>query len=189
MNKVLAGDYKDSIIQFTSSIPAIYLGMGKKIPIDKAHVLRYEVAGQETKSGFSVGKAALGAAVFGDVGVIAGANGKNKSLYQVALYFRDGKKSLIEVDDRCYKAITTELFGVEDYRAEDYNAQNAEKKPINKWVAFCLCLFLGFLGAHKFYEKKIGMGILYIFTAGLFVVGWFVDIILILTKPNPYYAK
>ena len=28
----------------------------------------------------------------------------------------------------------------------------------NKWVAFFLCLFLGILGAHKFYEGKVGMG-------------------------------
>ena len=26
------------------------------------------------------------------------------------------------------------------------------KRPKNKWVAFLLCLFLGFFGAHKFYE-------------------------------------
>lgn len=37
----------------------------------------------------------------------------------------------------------------------------------NKWLSFFLCLFLGYLGAHKFYEGKIGMGILYILTFGL----------------------
>lgn len=61
-------------------------------------------------------------------------------------------------------------------------------KMINKWVSFFLCLFLGPLGAHKFYERKIGMGILYLFTLGLFGVGWIVDIIVILFKPNPYYV-
>jgi restriction system protein len=34
----------------------------------------------------------------------------------------------------------------------------------NKWVALLLCWFLGFVGAHKFYEGITGMGILYIFT-------------------------
>ena len=60
-------------------------------------------------------------------------------------------------------------------------------KPKNKWVAFFLCLFLGFYGAHKFYEGRIGMGILYLFTAGLFGFGWIVDCVRLLTKPNPYY--
>ena len=58
----------------------------------------------------------------------------------------------------------------------------------NKWVAFFLCLFLGYIGIHKFYEGKIGMGILYMFTGGLFGIGWFVDIIVLLCKPNPYYV-
>lgn len=58
----------------------------------------------------------------------------------------------------------------------------------NKWIAFFLCLFLGFLGAHKFYEGKFGMGILYIFTLGIFGIGWLVDLIVILTKPNPYFV-
>ena len=56
----------------------------------------------------------------------------------------------------------------------------------NKWVAFFLCLFLGFLGAHKFYEGKIGTGILYLLTVGLIGIGWIIDIIILLFKPNPY---
>lgn len=59
----------------------------------------------------------------------------------------------------------------------------------NKWVAFFLCLFLGFFGAHKFYEGKGGMGILYLFTGGLFGIGWFIDCISLLCKPNPYYVR
>lgn len=58
----------------------------------------------------------------------------------------------------------------------------------NKWVAVLLCLFLGHLGGHKFYEGKIGMGVLYLFTGGLFFVGAFIDLIILLTKPNPYFV-
>ena len=56
----------------------------------------------------------------------------------------------------------------------------------NKWVAFLLCLLLGYIGAHKFYEGKTGMGILYFFTVGLFGIGWIVDTILLLGKPEHY---
>jgi len=59
----------------------------------------------------------------------------------------------------------------------------------NKWVAFLLCLFLGCFGAHKFYEGRTGMGILYLFTVGLFGIGWFVDCIVLLFKPNPYFVR
>ncbi len=58
----------------------------------------------------------------------------------------------------------------------------------NKWTAFFLCLFLGPIGAHKFYEGKTGMGILYLFTFGLFGFGWVIDCIALLFKPNPYYV-
>lgn len=41
----------------------------------------------------------------------------------------------------------------------------------NKWVSLFLCTFLGWLGAHKFYEEKPGIGLLYLFTLGLFGIG------------------
>ena len=61
-------------------------------------------------------------------------------------------------------------------------------KECDKWISFLLCFFLGIVGAHKFYEGKTGMGILYIFSLGLFGIGWFIDLIIILFKPNPYYV-
>lgn len=59
----------------------------------------------------------------------------------------------------------------------------------NKWVALLLCVFLGWTGAHKYYEGKIGIGVLYTFTFGLFFIGWMVDIIILTFKPNSYMVK
>ena len=59
----------------------------------------------------------------------------------------------------------------------------------NKWVSFILCILLGYLGAHKFYEGRIGSGLLYLFTFGLFGIGWFIDCIVLLFKPNPYFIR
>ncbi len=56
----------------------------------------------------------------------------------------------------------------------------------NKWVSFILCLLLGFFGAHKFYEGKIGLGLVYMFTFGGFLIGWIIDFFNILGKPDPY---
>lgn len=63
-----------------------------------------------------------------------------------------------------------------------------DKKECDKWVALLLCIFLGFFGGHKFYEGKAGLGILYIFTGGLFFIGIIVDFFVILSKTNPYYV-
>ena len=68
------------------------------------------------------------------------------------------------------------------------NVNGRYGRPKNKWTAFFLCLFLGEFGAHKFYEGKTGMGILYLFTLGLFGIGWLIDTISLLFKPNPYYV-
>ena len=56
----------------------------------------------------------------------------------------------------------------------------------NKWVALLLCIFT--ICGHKFYEGKVGMGIIYFLTFGLFFIGWIIDIIALLSKPNPYYV-
>ena len=47
----------------------------------------------------------------------------------------------------------------------------------NKWVAFFLCLFFGLWGIHKFYEGKIVLGIVYLFTFGIFGIGALIDLI------------
>lgn len=71
---------------------------------------------------------------------------------------------------------------------ENANNAFAASRRRSKWTAFFLCLFLGWLGAHKFYEGKTGTGVLYLLTVGLFGFGWIIDCIALLFKPNPYYV-
>lgn len=46
----------------------------------------------------------------------------------------------------------------------------------SKGTAYILWFFLGLLGIHKFYLGKIGWGILYFLTLGIFGFGWFIDL-------------
>lgn len=59
--------------------------------------------------------------------------------------------------------------------------------PKRKWISFLLCLFFGIFGAHKFYEGRILLGIVYLLTAGFLGLGILIDLIILLFKPNPYY--
>ena len=49
----------------------------------------------------------------------------------------------------------------------------------SRLVALLLCVFLGWLGVHRFYLKKIGTGILMLCTFGGFTLWVIADIILI----------
>lgn len=53
--------------------------------------------------------------------------------------------------------------------------------PKSKIAALLLCIFLGMFGVHRFYVGKVGTGLLYLFTCGLWGVGFIVDIIMIAT--------
>ena len=44
------------------------------------------------------------------------------------------------------------------------------------WIAYLLWFFLGLLGVHLFYLKKPMIGVIYIFTAGIFGFGWLLDL-------------
>lgn len=109
-NKVVAGDFLGETV-------SAWWPAGKDVsvggrPIDKNYVEMYEVLTEEkVKSGTSaVFRGAVGAAVLGPIGLLAGLSARNKGIYSVAILWKDGKKSLLEVDDRFYKLIIRALF-------------------------------------------------------------------------------
>lgn len=74
---------------------------------------------------------------------------------------------------------------------QSFSTGNSERKEgmKNKWATFWLWFFFGGLGIHKFYEGKKGIGILYLFTFGLFGIGTLVDFFTILCKPHYYFPN
>lgn len=111
-NKVIAGDYTGCRISSTFGIVYIQHGL-KTIDLDQNNVESYEVITEEhrksAKSG--VARGLVGGALLGPVGMLAGGlSAKNKGKYQIAIQFKDGKRSLIEVDDKIYKNLIKSLF-------------------------------------------------------------------------------
>lgn len=66
-------------------------------------------------------------------------------------------------------------------RNTNYNSGGHHYPRKSKWVTFFLCVFLGYFGVHRFYVGKNGSGLVWLFTCGLFGIGWIVDCISIFT--------
>ncbi len=114
-NIVTAGDYEDRHIELSGKKVFIRdgnFGFGKKIFIDRDTVDAYEVVGEDIKtSGTSaVARGAVGAAILGPVGLLAGVSAKKKGIHTIAIQFKDGKKSLMDVDDEVFKSIIKRMF-------------------------------------------------------------------------------
>lgn len=111
-NKVIAGDYEGGIVRAGSGGMVIQHGVFKSIKVNKKSIESYErITEESTKSASSaVMRGALGAFLLGPVGLLAGASAKNKGVYTIALLFKDGKKSLIEIDDQIYKVFIKAAF-------------------------------------------------------------------------------
>ena len=107
-NRVIAGDYAGKIVSQALGQPYISTSITKSINLDSTTVESYELVTDEhrksAKSGIARGL--VGGALLGPVGMLAGGiSAKNKGIYQIAIQFKDCKKSLIEVDDKIYKTI------------------------------------------------------------------------------------
>ncbi|WP_343246726.1 TM2 domain-containing protein [Diplocloster hominis] len=69
-------------------------------------------------------------------------------------------------------------FGQQQNYTQMNPMQNtALKSPKSKTTTLILAIFLGWIGVHRYYVGKVGTGLLYTFTIGIFYVGWIVDIV------------
>ena len=111
-NKVIAGDYEGKLVTGVLGRVNISTGLFKSLPITKDIIEDYEVMDEEKrmKATSAVGRGLVGGFLLGPVGLLAGLSAKKKGVYIVALQFRDGKKSLLEVDEKIYKILLKSLF-------------------------------------------------------------------------------
>ena len=109
LNIVLEGKYKNEKITSGSNwlkLPKIDFGYA----LTQNHISSYTVIDETNKEQYSFWKGALGVALFGGAGAIAGINGKNRKEYLIAIEWKDGEKSLILIDDEYYKVFVKSMF-------------------------------------------------------------------------------
>lgn len=111
-NKVIAGDYNGKNVVPAFGIVTIQTGIFKSITLDKNIVKEYEVLDEESRKNATsaVGRAFVGGVLIGPIGWLAALSAKRKGIYTIALEFKDGKKSMIEVDEKIYKQLMKNLF-------------------------------------------------------------------------------
>lgn len=113
-NMVIAGDYQGKGISVVGGMPNILVSFKASdyIMLDKYGIDSYEVLTEKTRKSASSGiiRGAVGATLLGPVGLLAGLSAKNKGIYTIAIKFKDGKNSLIEIDEKVYKAFLKANF-------------------------------------------------------------------------------
>lgn len=77
------------------------------------------------------------------------------------------------------EASFSSAMGATGFRTQS-EALAAGTSPKSRLIALILCFLVGVFGVHRFYIGRWFTGILYLFTAGLFAIGWLIDTILLL---------
>lgn len=152
--QVIAGDYIGSSIIASLGTVQIVLGFTKAVYINADTVASYEVLDEEHRKSASSGimRGAVGAALLGPVGLLAGVSAKSKGAYRITISFKDGKQSLIEVDEKIYKVLMKALFTVNQGQTEGEKQQMpSETDELLKWKGL---LDQGVITVEEFEAKK-----------------------------------
>ncbi|MBO5111551.1 MAG: hypothetical protein J6D21_12660 [Clostridia bacterium] len=112
-NAVIAGDYTGRKVLCAGNRIIFDRAFESPVEVSSATVDRYEVIDQESSKslGSAFGRGLIGNALFGTVGMVAGAlSAKNTTAIVVSIEFKNGDKSLIEIDQKIYKVLLKILF-------------------------------------------------------------------------------
>lgn len=116
-----------------------------------------------------------------------GAEGKGKFCEYCGCEMPKDGPDTVNLDASSNTTVINNYYSAPTQTGATANTYNPQQRfvPVqsskNKTTALILCILLGYFGIHQFYAGKVGMGILYLFTMGLFGIGWIIDIIMIAT--------
>ena len=112
-NMVIAGDYQGKGVGVSVKGIFITTKIMRPLYLTKENVESYEVITEEAAKSAASGvvRGIVGGAILGPVVMLAGSLSANSNnTIVLALQFKDGKRSLIEVDSNVYKAIMQMMF-------------------------------------------------------------------------------
>lgn len=111
-NKVISGDYEGKLVGSFSSTAYIILKLGNNLDLNRFTV--DNIVPLDDDSQISVASAAtrgfIGELLLGPIGLVAAATAKRNGIHIVGIEFKDGKRSVVEIDDKIYKALISACF-------------------------------------------------------------------------------
>ncbi|MGG2105552.1 hypothetical protein [Lysinibacillus pakistanensis] len=120
-NKVIAGDYNNCSVIKSLGFISINSGFKQLIQLDQTTVESYEVVTEEQ-------------------------NARKSGTQLVSIEFKDGKKSLIEIDDKIYKELVVKMFKTSPSSiSENKNANIPKKKKKGCLPIGCLIFVIFFV--------------------------------------------
>ena len=93
------------------------------------------------------------------------------------------QQSFTSVDDI---AATAKAYGEKIIDEINPNRGGFRTNLKSRSLSIFLCALFGIFGVHRFYEGKILTGLLWLFTGGLGLIGWIIDLIILINKPRYY---
>lgn len=113
-NKVISGDFQGKLVGHGSGNPFISLSFTKFLFLGSSTVASVVLLDEDSE--VSVASAAtrgfIGEMLFGPIGLAAAATAKRSGIHVLEIEFRDGKRSVLEVDDKVYASICRSTQGV-----------------------------------------------------------------------------
>ena len=78
--------------------------------MNKLSISSYTVIDEFNKEEYSFWDGALGVALWGEFGAVAGIGGQKSKEYLISIEWEDGEKSLVYLDEEYYKAFVSSMF-------------------------------------------------------------------------------
>lgn len=146
-NRVIAGDYKGCGVLKIGYSLEMYIKFGKTMPLTTENMESYEIVEKDKGQ-------PGGSATFVDMegNVLVGTTSGTKDVYTVALNFKDGKRSLAEIDGKRYIILRDMFF--EASAKPEVKEPEATISPADELMKWKSLLDQGVITAEEFEAKK-----------------------------------
>lgn len=110
-NRVVAGSYEGKPVSSTGRVPFIAIGFANLLDLDAFNVSEIEIIDESSE--ISVASAAtrgfIGEMLFGPIGLAAAGTARRDERYIVGIVFRDGQRSVLDVDGDLFRMIAASV--------------------------------------------------------------------------------